>query len=361
MAAAEIDTELATALKAAKQKQMNFVFIAKGSADGKLIVSRKKIPPKDIAEAKKEFGNKVYSGKCVGAGAEMVFTVVKDPGASVATCLRNVAKTKAGIALKPVFKEAADAEADAPEDGAPGAPPAPGAPGMAPPASPPPVASMPPAATPPAAPPSPPSAAGGDEKIRGVQKALKKLGYDPGEPDGIMGPHTQGAIKKFQQASGLAADGIAGPKTQAALAKALQGGGAAPPADPSKTPPAAPPAPPAPDGGKVLPSAPHTPPAPPASIDFGPWQAARQVAITDLKALAAKVAGTKHPDAVGVVKEISAVIAKLPAAPKPTDIDKLEAFIRTDESITAAEASPKHFHDLIIRQPLLEALEALRQ
>jgi peptidoglycan hydrolase-like protein with peptidoglycan-binding domain len=57
----------------------------------------------------------------------------------------------------------------------------------------------------------------------GIQKALKKLGYDPGAIDGIMGPHTQAAVKQFQQANGLVADGIMGPKTQAALAKALRG------------------------------------------------------------------------------------------------------------------------------------------
>jgi hypothetical protein len=47
------DAELATALKQAKGKKMFFAFIPKGGSDGQLIVSKTKIPPKQIAEAKK--------------------------------------------------------------------------------------------------------------------------------------------------------------------------------------------------------------------------------------------------------------------------------------------------------------------
>jgi hypothetical protein len=76
--------------------------------------------------------------------------------------------------------------------------------------------------------------------VAGNQKALQKLGFDPGKIDGIMGPHTKAAIKKFQQANALAADGIVGPKTQAALAKALAGG--APAAGGAQASPVPPPA-----------------------------------------------------------------------------------------------------------------------
>ncbi len=77
---------------------------------------------------------------------------------------------------------------------------------------------------PPAPAPAAPPAAPGQANVKGIQKALQKLGYDPGKIDGLMGPNTTAAIKKFQQHNGLAADGILGPKTQGALAKALQGG-----------------------------------------------------------------------------------------------------------------------------------------
>jgi len=103
------------------------------------------------------------------------------------------------------------------------------------------------------------------------------------------------------------------------------------------------------------------PPTTATAVDLSAWQAARNEAVKDLKALAAKVAGTRHAEAIGVLNEINGVIAKLPVAPKPQDVDKLEDFIRTNASITAAEKSPSHFHDLNIRQPLLEALESLRQ
>jgi hypothetical protein len=98
-----------------------------------------------------------------------------------------------------------------------------------------------------------------------------------------------------------------------------------------------------------------------ASLNLGPWQAARQNAITDLKALATKVAGTKHGSAAAVLKEINVVITRLPAKPGPTDLDKLADFIRNDETITAAEKIPARFHDLDIREPLLHALAGMRQ
>lgn len=55
----------------------------------------------------------------------------------------------------------------------------------------------------------------------GVQAALEKLGYDPGEIDGLDGPKTQAAVRAFQKAAGTIADGIAGPITKKALLAAL--------------------------------------------------------------------------------------------------------------------------------------------
>jgi peptidoglycan hydrolase-like protein with peptidoglycan-binding domain len=351
MTMADIDAELVANLKAAKGKKMFFTFVAKGPGDGKLIVSKKKIAPKEASEAKKALGGgTIYTGKCMGPISDLIFFVAKEAPASVEAAVKKVVKRDAGMTIVPTFKVAGDAESEEAESEAEtGAAPEAASSAAVPPA--------PPPASPSAAPPAAPPSAAGDSKILGIQKALKKLGYDPGALDGVTGPHTQAAIKKFQQASGLAADGIAGPKTQAALAKALQGAGAPPAQDAAaNTPPAAPP----PPAAAAPPSPPPPGGVPPAAPNLGAWQAARQVAISDLKALAAKVAATKHADAAGVVKEISAVISKLPAAPTPKDIDKLEAFILHDESITAAEASPKHFHDLVIRQPLLDALESLR-
>ena len=48
---------------------------------------------------------------------------------------------------------------------------------------------------------------------REVQTVLKKWGYYTGKVDGINGPLTKEAVKRFQRKYGLAADGIVGPLT----------------------------------------------------------------------------------------------------------------------------------------------------
>lgn len=44
-------------------------------------------------------------------------------------------------------------------------------------------------------------------KIIHLQEALQERGFEPGKPDGIMGPATRSAIRQFQAARGLVADG----------------------------------------------------------------------------------------------------------------------------------------------------------
>ena len=56
--------------------------------------------------------------------------------------------------------------------------------------------------------------------VTALQKELKQAGVDPGKADGVFGPKTQAAVKKFQKAHNLDADGIAGPKTMKALKQA---------------------------------------------------------------------------------------------------------------------------------------------
>ncbi|MBD3642500.1 MAG: lytic murein transglycosylase [Marinobacter sp.] len=52
--------------------------------------------------------------------------------------------------------------------------------------------------------------------IMALQQALTDRGYDTGKPDGILGPATRSAIRKFQAASDMVADGYPG---QAVLAR----------------------------------------------------------------------------------------------------------------------------------------------
>jgi hypothetical protein len=54
-----------------------------------------------------------------------------------------------------------------------------------------------------------------------LQGALAKLGFSSGKADGVYGPATTTAVKRFQQSAGLTADGIVGPATLRALGKAL--------------------------------------------------------------------------------------------------------------------------------------------
>ena len=49
--------------------------------------------------------------------------------------------------------------------------------------------------------------------ILNLQKALKTKGFDPGEIDGVFGPHTEAAVRAFQLSSGLVPDGEAGSAT----------------------------------------------------------------------------------------------------------------------------------------------------
>ncbi len=56
------------------------------------------------------------------------------------------------------------------------------------------------------------------ETVSGVQARLNNLGYESGTVDGIQGPITTGAVKRFQaDHPPLEVDGIVGPKTRAKL------------------------------------------------------------------------------------------------------------------------------------------------
>ena len=54
-------------------------------------------------------------------------------------------------------------------------------------------------------------------EVRDLQRKLAGQGINPGPADGIFGPKTEDAVRRFQERAGLAVDGIAGPRTMAAL------------------------------------------------------------------------------------------------------------------------------------------------
>ena len=60
-------------------------------------------------------------------------------------------------------------------------------------------------------------------RVREIQRALVAAGFDPGPPDGKLGPRTKTAILDFQRANGLETDGKVGPKTWNKLESYLGG------------------------------------------------------------------------------------------------------------------------------------------
>ncbi len=55
------------------------------------------------------------------------------------------------------------------------------------------------------------------QDVKNVQWQLVKWGYLVGEVDGVYGPETYRAVRRFQQKNGLRVDGVVGPETAAAL------------------------------------------------------------------------------------------------------------------------------------------------
>jgi hypothetical protein len=113
----ELDAELAAGLKQAKGKRMYFAVVLKGGADGALIVSKQKIPPTAIAEAKKKSGGSaVIKGACFGEEGKHIFEVAKEPPATLANTLKLIAKRDSGLAIHAECRVGSDPDLAEEED-----------------------------------------------------------------------------------------------------------------------------------------------------------------------------------------------------------------------------------------------------
>lgn len=100
-----VDKVLNTALKRAKTARMFFAVVARGAAEGKLIVTKAKVKPTDIADAKKEAGGgRVYRGVCFGEDGRLVFELKKEPPATLEKLIKLTAKHQAGLMIKPICR-----------------------------------------------------------------------------------------------------------------------------------------------------------------------------------------------------------------------------------------------------------------
>jgi hypothetical protein len=90
------------------------------------------------------------------------------------------------------------------------------------------------------------------------------------------------------------------------------------------------------------------------------WQAAREKAVGELKAVATAVAATKDPDAPKVIVELQSIIKNLTSAPTtPQQVAEMEKYL-ADDVITAVEEVPPEYGKLNIRKPLLAALAKMK-
>jgi hypothetical protein len=96
--AENLDSELATNIKAAKTKRMHFAFVAKGGGDGALVLAKGKVPPALITVAKKKSGGtQVIQGACFGEDGKIVFEMAHEPPATMEAALKKVIQRDAGI------------------------------------------------------------------------------------------------------------------------------------------------------------------------------------------------------------------------------------------------------------------------
>jgi hypothetical protein len=95
--------------------------------------------------------------------------------------------------------------------------------------------------------------------------------------------------------------------------------------------------------------------------DLSAWSAAREQVIAQLRKAASGFATNKNPFARDAIIEIQSIIANLTAKPDtPQAVAELRRYLEQDDLIDDAENIPKDIATVVIRDPLLAALNALK-
>ena len=66
---------------------------------------------------------------------------------------------------------------------------------------------------------APPGRAAGEAHVAALQVALHAQGFYRSSIDGVYGPRTRTAVRRFQRRAGLTVDGVVGPRTRRALGR----------------------------------------------------------------------------------------------------------------------------------------------
>lgn len=117
----QLDEDLIKGLKEAKAKRVYFAVVLKGASDGALIVSKQKVQPGPINEAKKKCGGSVVlKGACLYEDGKYVFELGTEPPATLPNALKTIAKRDSGLTIQAICRKGTDADlldGDAAKDG----------------------------------------------------------------------------------------------------------------------------------------------------------------------------------------------------------------------------------------------------
>jgi hypothetical protein len=308
------DKELANNLRQARSKVMFFAFVNKGM-DGKLLVDKKKIPPKDAAEVKKALGGgTITQGRCKPVGDVLVFEVAKDPPATLLATLRKVVKRDAGLTFELDIRAASDLEEETEEDTSP--------------------------EQPPSAPPPPTAAPSADKAA-----LVKRMNAISGNIKAAMaGPNKDRVQALFVGVNGFLksekfAEADKSLQALEQLVKAAPTAGAAPTAS----------------------VAPQGESAGNLAAALAKWEQARATVVQQMQSLRAAIEASNHGQADAALIELKAIQANLTARPDNlAKVDSLIHYLETDDVVADADAPNAFGVAIDIQVPLLEALDELK-